>query len=41
MTTLKVVSVLEVDRVWAGHPVDFSLRTVGERQFVAYYLGVR
>lgn len=32
-----VVSVLEVDRVWAGHPVSFSLRTVGDRQFVAYY----
>lgn len=33
----RVVSVLEIDRVWAGHPVDFCLRTVGERQFVAYY----
>ncbi|MFZ1756239.1 MAG: BNR repeat-containing protein [Caldilineaceae bacterium] len=37
MTHAKVVSVLEVDRVWAGHPVDFGLLTVGDRQFVAYY----
>lgn len=33
----RVLSILEVDRVWAGHPVGFCLRTVGERQFVAYY----
>lgn len=32
----RVVSVVGVDRVWAGHPVDFGLLTVGERQFVAY-----
>lgn len=36
-----ILSVLEIDRVWAGHPVDFSLRTVGDRQFVAYYDGER
>lgn len=41
MTNAKVVSVLEVDRVWAGHPVDFGLLTVGDRQFVAYYDGDR
>lgn len=33
----RVLSVLEIDRVWAGHPVGFCLRTVGERQYVAYY----
>lgn len=28
---------VDVDRVWAGHPVKFALLTHGERQFVAYY----
>jgi hypothetical protein len=31
------VETVEVDRVWAGHPVGFSLLTRGDRQFVAYY----
>jgi hypothetical protein len=28
---------IEVDRVWAGHPVGFCLLTHGRRQYVAYY----
>lgn len=41
MTNPRVLSVLVIDRVWAGHPVDFGLLTVGARQFVAYYDGER
>ena len=33
----QVVSKSEIDKVWSGHPVDFCLRTVNDRQFVAYY----
>lgn len=33
----QVLAVSEVDRVWSGHPVRFSLITRGDRQFVAYY----
>jgi hypothetical protein len=29
--------VLEVDKVWSGHPVGFSLLTVPPFQYVAYY----
>jgi hypothetical protein len=36
-TDLTVDDVEELDRVWAGHPVGFSLLTRDERQFVAYY----
>ncbi len=28
---------IPIDRVWAGHPVGFSLMTDGDRQYVAYY----
>ncbi len=28
---------IEVDKVWAGHPVRFALLTHGDRQFAAYY----
>ncbi|MCX5770237.1 MAG: BNR-4 repeat-containing protein [Candidatus Hydrogenedentes bacterium] len=28
---------LEVEPIWSGHPVGFSLLTHGDRQFVAYY----
>ena len=28
---------IEVDQVWAGHPVGFSLLTAGKRQYIAYY----
>jgi hypothetical protein len=28
---------IEVDRVWSGHPVGFSLLTHPPHQFVAYY----
>ncbi len=30
-------SVLEVDKVWSGHPVGFSLLTAPPDQYVAYY----
>ncbi len=33
----EVISVAEIDRVWAGHRVGFCLRTAGAWQFVAYY----
>jgi hypothetical protein len=33
----KAVEVLDVARVWAGHPVGFALLTAGGRQFAAYY----
>jgi len=36
-TERSVESVTEIDRVWAGHPVGFAIRTHGDRQFVAYY----
>lgn len=28
---------LEIDHVWAGHPVGFCLLTQGNRQYIAYY----
>jgi hypothetical protein len=33
----QAVEVLDVARVWAGHPVGFCLFTTGGRQFAAYY----
>ena len=33
----KVTEVLEVAKVWSGHPVGFCLLTTGQRQYVAYY----
>lgn len=32
-----VVQTIEIDSVWAGHPVGFCLLTHGERQYIAYY----
>ena len=32
-----IVQVIEIDSVWAGHPVRFGLLTSGNRQYVAYY----
>ena len=34
---LHVAEQIEVDRVWAGHPVRFALLTHGGRQIAAYY----
>lgn len=31
------VQVMEIDKVWAGHPVGFSLLTSQNRQYIAYY----
>ncbi len=33
----QIESVIDVDRVWSGHPVGFALLTHRDRQFVAYY----
>jgi hypothetical protein len=33
----RILEKIEVDRVWSGHPVGFSLLTQGDRQFAAYY----
>ncbi len=32
-----LVQTIEIDKVWAGHPVGFSLLTKGNRQYIAYY----
>ena len=32
-----IVQTIEVDCVWAGHPVGFCLLTHGNRQYIAYY----
>jgi hypothetical protein len=32
-----IVQTIEIDKVWAGHPVGFCLLTYGERQYIAYY----
>lgn len=32
-----ITQVMEIDKVWAGHPVGFCLYTHEERQYVAYY----
>ena len=31
------VATVAIDKVWAGHPVDFCLLTRGQRQYIAYY----
>ncbi len=35
--TTTVGQVINIDKVWAGHPVGFCLLTYGERQYIAYY----
>jgi len=35
--TKEVAEVINVARVWAGHPVNFSLLTGPQKQYVAYY----
>jgi len=32
-----VVQVIEIDRIWSGHPVGFALLTHNNRQYIAYY----
>jgi len=32
-----VLQVIEIDRVWSGHPVGFALLTHEGRQYIAYY----
>ncbi len=32
-----VISLIDIDYVWPGHPVGFDLLTVEDRQYVAYY----
>jgi hypothetical protein len=33
----KIEQVIEIDSVWAGHPVGFCLLTDGNRQYISYY----
>ena len=33
----RILEVLEIERVWAGHRVGFCLLTHGDHQFAAYY----
>jgi hypothetical protein len=35
--TETIEQVIEIDAVWAGHPVRFCLLTHGNRQYIAYY----
>ena len=35
--TETIVETIEIDSVWAGHPVGFSLLTQKDRQYIAYY----
>lgn len=35
--TETIEQVIEIDSVWAGHPVGFCLYTHGDRQYIAYY----
>lgn len=35
--TESIVETIKIDKVWAGHPVGFSLLTAGDRQYIAYY----
>jgi len=35
--TESVDQVISIDKVWAGHPVGFSLLTHQNRQYIAYY----
>ncbi len=32
-----IIQKIVIDKVWAGHPVGFSLLTHGNRQYIAYY----
>ncbi len=32
-----IVQTIKIDKVWAGHPVSFSLLTSNNRQYIAYY----
>jgi hypothetical protein len=34
---LKIQKIIEIDTVWSGHPVGFSLFTDNDRQYIAYY----
>jgi hypothetical protein len=36
-----VQEVVEIADVWSGHPVNFSLLTLGDRQFAAFYAADR
>ncbi|HBE41379.1 MAG TPA: hypothetical protein DDW27_09280 [Bacteroidales bacterium] len=36
-----LAEVIEVDKVWSGHPVGFCLLTHGNRQYIAYYNSTR
>jgi len=33
----EIVEAVDIAEVWSGHPVEFSLYTRGDRQFVAFY----
>ncbi|NCT09049.1 MAG: hypothetical protein GW772_03075 [Flavobacteriia bacterium] len=35
--TESIEQIIEIDSVWAGHPVDFCLYTHKTRQYIAYY----
>ena len=35
--TETIVQSINIDSVWAGHPVGFCLYTQGDRQYIAYY----
>ncbi len=35
--TETIEQVINIDKVWAGHPVGFCLLTHGNRQYIAYY----
>lgn len=35
--TEEIAQTIPIDKVWAGHPVGFSLLTDGNRQYIAYY----
>ncbi len=39
--TESVDQVIPIDKVWAGHPVGFSLLTHQNRQYIAYYNSTR
>ncbi|MDH3745349.1 MAG: hypothetical protein OES47_09635, partial [Acidobacteriota bacterium] len=34
---LEGFEIVDVARVWSGHPVNFALETVDDRQYVAFY----
>lgn len=35
--TSSIEQIIKIDKVWAGHPVGFSLLSQGKRQYIAYY----